>query len=115
MTVSGRALPVQAEEDAGALVMRYQQRMRAELLKKAAEEATWAPRWRRTGAATGDYRGGAPTLRERMGSVLHAFTDPRQFVASGLMLALVTAMTCAALLLRSSPGCSPGSACSASG
>src|SRR3954452_2041359 len=100
MTVSGRAL--QVDEDAGALVMRYQQRIRAELLKKAAEEATWAPRWKRGAVSTaGGHRVGAPTLGERMGSVLQAFTDQRQFVASGLMLALVAVATSASLLLGS--------------
>src|SRR4051812_20633253 len=100
MTVSGRAL--QVDEDAGALVLRYQQRIRAELLKKAAEEATWAPRWRGAIALNGEHRGaGAPTLGERMGSVLQSFTDQRQFVTSGLMLALVSVATSAALLLGS--------------
>src|SRR6476661_2346934 len=98
MTVSGRAL--QVDEDAGALVLRYQQRIRAELLKKAAEESTWSPRWRRGAVPmAGEHRVGAPNLGERMGSVLQAFTDQRQFVTSGLMLALVAVATSAALLL----------------
>jgi diguanylate cyclase (GGDEF)-like protein len=102
MTVSGRALPV--DDDAGALVLRYQQRIRAELLKKAAEEATWAPRWGRGGVSlSGGRRVGAQTLGERMGSVIHAFSDQRQFVTSGLMLALVSVATSAALFLGS-PG-----------
>jgi diguanylate cyclase (GGDEF)-like protein len=100
MTVSVRAL--QVEEDAGALVLRYQQRIRAELLKKAAEEATWAPRWRGAIALTGEHRGaGASTLGERMGSMAGAFTDQRQFVTSGLVLSLVSVATSAALLLGS--------------
>jgi hypothetical protein len=99
MTVSSRALPV-VEEDAGALVLRYQQRIRAELLKKAAEEATWAPRWRKGAAAgPGASRAGAMTLSERMGNVVQSFTDQRQFVTSGLLLALVSVFTSAALLV----------------
>lgn len=98
MTVSGRAL--QVDEDAGALVLRYQQRIRAELLKKAAEEATWAPRWRKGSvSARGVHRAGAMTLSERMSSVVQSFTDQRQFVTSGLLLALVAVSTSVALLL----------------
>jgi diguanylate cyclase (GGDEF)-like protein len=88
-----------ADEDAGALVMRYQQRIRAELLKKAADEASWAPRWRPGSiAARGNYRAGAPSLGERMGSMVQAFTDQRQFVTSGMLLALVSVVTSAALV-----------------
>jgi hypothetical protein len=98
MTVSGRALPV--DDDAGALVLRYQQRIRAELLKKAAEEATWAPRWGTGSAAgAGARRAGAMNLGERMSSVVQSFTDQRQFVTSGLLLALVSVSTSVALLL----------------
>jgi diguanylate cyclase (GGDEF)-like protein len=101
MTVSMRALTV--EDDAGALVLRYQQRIRAELLKKAADETTWTPRFR-LGAGSKTHTSGAiPTLAERIVSVLQTFTDQRQFVTSGLVLALVTAATSSALLLRS-PG-----------
>lgn len=102
MTVSGRAL--QVDDDAGALVLRYQQRIRAELLKKAAEEATWAPRWGRgTATGAGAHHAGAMNLGERMSSVVQSFTDQRQFVTSGLLLALVSVSTSAALLLGS-PG-----------
>ena len=96
MTVSGRALPV--DDDAGALVLRYQQRIRAELLKKAAEEATWAPRWR-GGISLSGGRRGTSTLGERMADVVQAFSDQRQFVTSGLLLALVSVATSAALFL----------------
>jgi hypothetical protein len=98
MTVSGRAL--QVDEDAGALVLRYQQRIRAELLKKAAEEATWTPNWGRGSLSlAGGKRAGAMTLGERMASVASSFTDQRQFVTSGLLLALVSVFTSVALFL----------------
>ena len=105
MTVSTRTLPI--EEDAGALVQRYQQRIRAELLKKAADETSWTPRWRWGSASSMQTSGAvAPTLVERMVSVLHAFTDQRHFAASGLLLALVSASTSAALLVGA-PGLLP--------
>jgi hypothetical protein len=105
MTVSTRTLPI--EEDAGALVQRYQQRIRAELLKKAADETSWAPRWRWGSASSTHTSGaGAPTLVERMVSVLQAFTDQRHFAASGLLLAFVTASTSVALLVGA-PGLLP--------
>ena len=99
MTVPMRAIPV--EDDAGALVLRYQQRIRQELLKKAADETTWTPRWR-LGSKT--YAPGAKVSpAERIVSVLQTFTDQRQFVTSGMVLALVSAATSSALLLGS-PG-----------
>lgn len=95
MTVPMRAIPL--EEDAGALVLRYQQRIRAELLKKAADEASWTPRFR-LGSKT--YTSGeVPPLAERIVSVLHTFSDQRQIVTSGLVLSLVTAATSSALIL----------------
>jgi diguanylate cyclase (GGDEF)-like protein len=98
MSVATGAIP--REEDAGALVLRYQQRMRAELLKKAADESAWGPRWRRGAAtATKESGGGAPTLAERMVGVAQTLTDSRQFVTSGPVLALVTAATSVCLLL----------------
>jgi hypothetical protein len=101
MTVPMQSMTV--EEDAGALVLRYQQRIRAELLKKAAEETAWLPRWRR-GAISSTQAPGRRTrsLAERMLGVLHALDDQRQFDTSGLVLALVSAATSAALLLGSS-------------
>jgi GGDEF domain-containing protein len=99
MTVPMRAIPV--EDDAGALVLRYQQRIRQELLRKAADETSWKPRFR-IGAKT--YKSEEmPPLAERIVSVLHTFSDQRQFVTSGLVLALVTAATSSALILGS-PG-----------
>jgi GGDEF domain-containing protein len=94
MTVPMRAMPV--EEDAGALVLRYQQRIRAELLQKAAEETTRSPRWRK--GARRAVSGTSQPLAERIVSVLQTFTDQRHFVSSGIMLSLVTAATSAALL-----------------
>jgi diguanylate cyclase (GGDEF)-like protein len=99
MTVPMRAIPV--EDDAGALVLRYQQRIRSELLKKAADESAWAPRWR-LGSKT-YKRGEKAPLAERIVSVLQTFSDQRQFVTSGMVLSLVTAATSSALLLGS-PG-----------
>ncbi len=94
MTVPMRAMPV--EEDAGALILRYQQRIRAELLQKAAEETTWSPRWRK--GARGAASGASQPLAERIVSVLQTFTDQRHFVSSGIMLSLATAATSSALL-----------------
>ena len=89
-----RAMPV--HEDAGALILRHQQRIRAELLKKAAEEASRTPRWRlRAGTHASEA---APTVAERKDSVLQTFTGRRPLVASGLALALVAAATSFALL-----------------
>jgi diguanylate cyclase (GGDEF)-like protein len=99
MTVPMRAMPV--EDDAGALVLRYQQRIRAELLRKAADESSWTPRFR-LGSKT-HKSGGMPPLAERIVSVLQTFGDQRQFVTSGMVLSLVTAATGSALLLGS-PG-----------
>src|SRR5262249_30759934 len=74
--------------------------IRAELLKKAADEANWAPRWRAGSAPlTGTKQAGVARLGERMGSVVHAFSDQRQFATSGLLLALVSTTTSVALLL----------------
>src|SRR4051812_12793682 len=101
MTVPMHAMPV--EDDAGALVLRYQQRIRAELLKKAADETTWTPRWRLGVVSKTHAPGVAPSLAERTVSVLQTFSDQRQFVTSGLVLSLVTAATSSALLLGS-PG-----------
>ena len=99
MTVPMRAIPV--EDDAGALVLRYQQRIRAELLRKAADETSWKPRFR-LGSKT--YKSGEmPPLAERIVSVLQTFSDQRQFVTSGMVLSLVTAATSSALILGS-PG-----------
>ena len=101
MIVSMRTMPV--EDDAGALVLRYQQRIRSELLKKAADETTWTPQWR-LGAGSKTYESGVvPSLAERVVSVLHTFSDQRQFVTSGLVLSLAAAATSSALLLGS-PG-----------
>lgn len=97
-----RAVP--EAEDAAALVQRYQQRIRSELLKKVAEEETRAPRWRRmpvTRAA--DIKGGSLPMRERIVLVAQTFSEPQQFVTSGLALALVAAATSACILLGS-PG-----------
>ena len=99
MTVPMRAMPV--EDDAGALVLRYQQRIRQELLRKAADETSWTPRWR-LGSKT--YKQGElPPLAERIVSLLQTFSDQRQFVTSGMALSLVTAATSSALILGS-PG-----------
>lgn len=99
MTVPMRAMPV--EDDAGALVLRYQQRIRAELLRKAADESAWTPRFR-LGSKRYTSRE-MPPLAERIVSVLQTFSDQRQVVTSGMVLSLVTAATSSALLLGS-PG-----------
>jgi hypothetical protein len=108
MTMSiASARNVPEGEDAAALVQRYQQRIRSELLKKVAEEETRAPRWRRvpiTRAA--DIKGGSLPVRERIVLVAQTFSEPQQFVTSGLALALVTAATSACLLFGS-PGVLP--------
>lgn len=96
MVVASRGAP--RSEDAGALVQRYQQRMRAELLKKVDEEKAGLLQ-RRGGAAGFAARAGAPPAVEGVIGMLYALNDPRQFIASGLLLALVTGATCATLLL----------------
>ncbi|MFN8633833.1 MAG: diguanylate cyclase [Chloroflexota bacterium] len=74
--------------------------MRAELLKKAANETAWAARWRRGAAGATKESGGRPlTLAERMVGVAQTLTDSRQFVTSGPVLALVTAATSLCLFL----------------
>src|SRR5688500_2539659 len=97
MTAPMRAM--QIEDDAGALVLRYQQRIRAALLKKAADESSWTPRFR-LGTKT-SKSGEMPPLAERIAPALQPFTDQPQFVTSGMVLSLVTAATSSALLLGS--------------
>jgi diguanylate cyclase (GGDEF)-like protein len=103
--VSARAVP--EAEDAAALVQRYQQRIRAELLRKVAEEETRASRWRRVPVTrAADIKGGSLPVRERIVLVAQTFSEPQQFVASGLALALISAATSACILLGS-PGILP--------
>ena len=96
MAIATRAAP--RTEDAGSLVLRYQQRMRAELLKKVDEEKSGLLHSRQgvTGYAA---RAGAPPAVEGVIGMLYALNDPRQFIASGLLLALVTGATSATLIL----------------
>jgi diguanylate cyclase (GGDEF)-like protein len=102
---SVRAIP--EAEDAAALVQRYQQRIRSELLKKVVEEETRAPRWRRVPVTrAADIKGGSLPVRERIVLVAQTFSQPQQFVASGLALALSAAATSACILLGS-PGLLP--------
>lgn len=96
MAVAARAAP--RSEDAGALVMRYQQRMRAELLKKVDEEKAGLLHMR-GGAAGYAARVGAPPAVEGVIGMVYALKDPRQFIASGLLLALVTGATSSTLIL----------------
>jgi GGDEF domain-containing protein len=101
MTVPMRAMTV--ENDAAALVLRYQQRIRTELLRKAADETRWTSRWRLAAGAKTHESGVAPPLAERVVSVLRTFSDQRQFMTAGLVLSLAAAATSSALLLGS-PG-----------
>lgn len=96
MAIATRAAP--RREDAGSLVLRYQQRMRAELLKKVDEEKSGLLHTRR-GVAGYATRAGAPPAVEGVIGMLYALNDPRQFIASGLLLALVTGATSATLIL----------------
>lgn len=100
MTVALRAAP--RAEDAGTLVLRYQQRMRAELLRKAEDEKAGLLHLR-PGSVTG---AGSPPAVEGVIGMLYALNDPRQFIASGLLLALVTGAT-SAVLIFSLPGVLP--------
>jgi diguanylate cyclase (GGDEF)-like protein len=96
MAIATRAAP--RSEDAGSLVLRYQQRMRAELLKKVDEEKSGLLQMRQ-GVAGYAARAGAPPAVEGVIGMLYALNDPRQFIASGLLLALVTGATSATLIL----------------
>jgi len=102
---TARAIP--EAEDAAALVQRYQQRIRSELLKKVAEEETRAPRWRRMPITkASDIKGGSLPVRERIVLVAQTLSEPKQFAASGLTLTLIAAATSACVLLGS-PGLLP--------
>ena len=82
-------------EDASALVLRYQQRMRAELLKKAEEEQAGPLGLRRGPAAPGSM---VPVIGGTI-DMLYALKDPRQLIPAGLLLALVTGATSATLIM----------------
>lgn len=89
-------------ENAGTLVLRYQQRMRAELLKKVEEEKAGVLQLR-GGSAIGRSRAGVPPAAEGVIAMLFALSDPRQFIASGLLLALVSSVTGAILFFGLPP------------
>lgn len=96
ITLAPRAAP--RSEDAGAPVHRYQQRMRAELLKKVDAEKAGLLHGRQDVAGYVTRVGGTPAVEGMIG-MLYALNDPRQFIASGLLLALVTGVTSATLIM----------------